>query len=326
MKKKHKSISYAKWGYIFLLPFFVVYGIFSLYPLLETFYNSFMNYVIDRGAISGGWTTSSTEVSKTVVTFCGFDNFKAIFSGNDTLFQSFINTIVMWLMGFIPQLAISLLLAVWFTDLRLKIRAQGFFKTVIYLPNVIMASAIAFLFYTLFSQGGSLYELFRKLTGSSDSLLNSVWGARGIVAFINFLLWYGNTTILLMAAIMGVDPALYESASIDGATSNQTFRKITLPLIRPIMSYVLVTSMIGGLQMYDVPALLTKDLGNPQGKVMTIIMEIQARKDSDVGKASAVCVVIFLISAIVGFITMFGTNEKKKKKKKPKNENVIVKG
>lgn len=325
MKKKHKSISYAKWGYIFLVPFFVVYGIFSLYPLIETFYNSFMNYVIDRGAISGGWTTSSTEVSKTIVTFCGFDNFKAIFSGSDTLFQSFENTIIMWLMGFIPQLAISLLLAVWFTDLRLKIRAQGFFKTVIYLPNVIMASAIAFLFYTLFSQGGSLYVLFEKITGKSDSLLNSVWGARGIVAFINFLLWYGNTTILLMAAIMGVDPALYESASIDGATSNQTFRKITLPLIRPIMSYVLVTSMIGGLQMYDVPALLTKDLGNPQGKVMTIIMEIQARKDSDVGKASAVCVVIFLISAIVGFITMFGTNEKKKKKK-PKNENVIVKG
>lgn len=314
---RKKSISYAKWGYIFLIPFFVVYIVFSLYPLIQTFYNSFMNYVIDRGSIQGGWTTEATTVTETV-TFCGFENFKAIFSSSDTLMQSFLNTIIMWIIGFIPQLAVSLLLAVWFTDLHLKIKAQGFFKAVIYLPNVIMASAIAFLFYSLFSQGGALYDVFAKITGNPESLLNTVWGTRGIVAFINFLLWYGNTTILLMAAINGVDTSLYEAASIDGATSNQTFWQITIPLIRPIMSFVLVTSMIGGLQMYDVPALLTNDSGNPVKKAMTIVMEIQTRKDSDVGKASAACIVIFIISAIFGFLMMFGTAEKDVKKKKKK--------
>ena len=111
---------------------------------------------------------------------------------------------------------LSLSFAVWFTDLRLKIKAQGFFKAVIYLPNVIMASAFAFLFYSLFSRGGAIYDLIKV------PLLESVWGSRGVVGLINFILWYGNTTILLMAAIMGADTSLYESAQIDGATSSQT--------------------------------------------------------------------------------------------------------
>ncbi|MBQ8108520.1 MAG: sugar ABC transporter permease, partial [Ruminococcus sp.] len=150
------------------------------------------------------------------------------------------------------------------------------------------------------------------------SILETVWGARGTIGFINFLLWYGNTTILLMAAIMGVDPSLYESAAIDGANPTETFWKITIPLIKPILSFVLVTSMIGGLQTYDVPALLTNDKGSPTGTTMTIIMEIQKRKDSDVGKASAVCVIIFIISAIVGFALMMASDDKDKKKKKKK--------
>ncbi|MGN1133105.1 MAG: carbohydrate ABC transporter permease [Oscillospiraceae bacterium] len=322
---KKKSISYAKWGYIFLIPFFVVYIVFSFYPLIQTFYNSFQDYVIDRGTITGGWGAAQTQAAADAPTFCGFDNYKAVFSSDDSLLQSFGNTIIMWLIGFIPQIIVSLLLATWFTDLRLKVKAQGFFKAVIYLPNVIMASAISFLFYSLFTQGGAMYELIKSIIGYDDSLLNSVWGTRGIVGFINFLLWYGNTTILLMAAIMGVDQSLYESAQIDGATSKQIFWKITMPLIKPIMSFVLITSLIGGLQMYDVPALLTKDSGNPQLKVMTIIMEIQARKDSDVGKASAVCVIIFLVSAILGFLIMFGMRDKDDTKKKRHKKGAEVK-
>ncbi len=312
---KRKSVSYAKWGYIFLAPFFIVYCIFSLYPLISTFYNSFMDYVIDRSTVGGGWGATTSSATETI-TFNGLKNYSEALSSNETLVQSFWNTVIMWIIGFIPQIAASLLLATWFTDLRLKIKAQGFFKTVIYLPNVIMASAVAFLFTCLLSKNGALYSFFEPLAGKDLSLLDKVWGARGTVGFINFLLWYGNTTILLMAAIMGIDPGLYESAQIDGATPSQTFWKITIPLIRPILSFVLITSMIGGLQMYDVPSLLTKDNGNPGGKLMTLIMEIQQRKDSDVGKACAVCVVIFIISAILGFITMFVLDDSREKKKK----------
>ncbi|MBO5576016.1 MAG: sugar ABC transporter permease [Ruminococcus sp.] len=313
---KRKSVSYAKWGYIFMLPFFVVYIIFSLYPLIQTFYNSFFDYVIDRGKL-GGFGQTAQKANETIK-FCGLDNYINIFSKEETLVQSFLNTVIMWIVGFIPQIAVSLLLATWFTDLRLKIKAQGFFKTVIYLPNVIMASAVAFMFTSLLQKGGSLFNATSWMAGGDLSILDTVWGTRGVIGFINFLLWYGNTTILLMAAIMGIDPTLYESAQIDGATPSQIFWRITMPLIRPILSFVLVTSMIGGLQMYDVPALLTKDQGNPVGKALTIIMEVQLRKDSGVGKASAVCISIFIVSAILGIILMFGMNDDKPKKKKKK--------
>lgn len=311
---KRKSVSYAKWGYIFLIPFFVVYCVFALWPLIQTFYYSFMDYQMDKGAVQGGWTRQVVEVTPE---WCGFDNYSNIFSSSGDFFQTIWNTIVMWLIGFIPQILVSLLLAVWFTDLNLKLKAQGFFKTVIYLPNVIMASAIAFLFYNLCSKGGALYDIF-----GFDMLAENAWSARAVVGFINFVLWYGNTTILLMAAIMGVDPSLYEAAQIDGATSTDIFWKITMPLIRPILSFVLITSLIGGLQMYDVPSLITNDIGNPivEGKPMlkTIVMIIQTNKDGDIGKAAALSILIFIFTAVVGLTMMLTSedNDKKKKKKK----------
>ena len=311
---KKKSISYAKWGYIFLVPFFVVYIIFALVPLVQTFYYSFMDRYVDTGAISI-FNPNGNVVDNG---FCGLKNFKDVLVGENAQFtQALVNTVVIWLVGFIPQIVFSLLLAVWFTDIRLKLKAQGFFKTVIYLPNVIMASAISLLFYSLFTKGGSLDTLLNS--GSDISLLDKVWGARGIVGFINFMMWYGNTTILLMAAIMGIDTSLYESAQIDGANPTQTFWRITIPLIKPILAYVLITSMIGGLQMFDVPQFIGSDMGSPAGKLKTIVMIIQTGKDSAIGQVGAISVLIFIISAILGFLTLKVMNDEpgKKKKKKP---------
>ena len=311
---KKKSISYAKWGYIFLVPFFVVYIIFALVPLVQTFYYSFMDRYVDTGAVSI-FNPNGNIVDNG---FCGLKNFKDVLVGENAQFtQALVNTVVIWLVGFIPQIVFSLLLAVWFTDIRLKLKAQGFFKTVIYLPNVIMASAISLLFYSLFTKGGSLDTLLNS--GSDISLLDKVWGARGIVGFINFMMWYGNTTILLMAAIMGIDTSLYESAQIDGANPTQTFWRITIPLIKPILAYVLVTSMIGGLQMFDVPQFIGSDIGSPAGKLKTIVMIIQTGKDSAIGQVGAISVLIFIISAILGFLTLKVMNDEpgKKKKKKP---------
>ena len=204
--------------------------------------------------------------------------------------------------GFIPQIAVSLLLAAWFTDLRLKLKGQTFFKTVIYMPNLIMASAFAMLFFALFSDNGPVNAVLvgMGILKQPFSFLNTVWGNRGLIGLMNFLMWFGNTTIMLMAAIMGVDPTLYEAAELDGCTPNQMFWKITIPLIRPILVYVMITSMIGGLQMFDVPQILTNGKGGPDRTSTTMIMYLNNHLFSkNYGMAGAVSVVLFLVCAVL---------------------------
>ncbi len=321
-----KGISYAKWGYIFLIPFFVVYFIFSLVPMLETFGYSFLDYVVSQGSVSsirGGGGGSDTIINHG---FCGFKNYSDVLKSDGLFTLSFKNTTILWLVGFIPQIVVSLLLASWFTDIRLKLKAQGFFKTVMYLPNVIMASALSLLFYSLFIKNGAMDTML----GHPD-MLNKVGGARVVVGLINFLMWYGNTTIMLMAAMMGIDTSLYEASQIDGANPTQVFWQITIPLIKPILAYVLVTSMIGGLQMYDVPYLIGGTTGNPAGVLKTLVSQIQLCKNSSIGAVSALSILIFIVSAILGFITLKVMDDKSvksmydvRKKKQPKKINMAT--
>ena len=284
--KKNGSISYAKWGYIFIAPFFLIFALFQLIPLGSTIYYSFFEYYRSGLKIIGP-------------TFVGLKNYITLFATD--LPKYFGNTLLLWIIGFIPQIAISLLLAAWFTDLRLKLKGQTFFKTVIYMPNLIMASAFAMLFFALFSDNGPVNAALvgMGILKEPFSFLNSVWGNRGLIGLMNFLMWFGNTTIMLMAAIMGVDPTLYEAAELDGCTPNQMFWKITIPLIRPILVYVMITSMIGGLQMFDVPQILTNGKGGPDRTSTTMIMYLNNHLFSkNYGMAGAVSVVLFLVCAV----------------------------
>ena len=262
---KKGSISYAKWGYIFIAPFFIIFAVFQLIPLASTIYYSFFEYYRSGLKVIGP-------------DFVGLKNYVTLFATD--LPKYFGNTLLLWIIGFIPQIAVSLLLAAWFTDLRLKLKGQTFFKTVIYMPNLIMASAFAMLFFALFSDNGPVNA--------------------GLIGLMNFLMWFGNTTIMLMAAIMGVDPTLYEAAELDGCTPNQMFWKITIPLIRPILVYVMITSMIGGLQMFDVPQILTNGKGGPDRTSTTMIMYLNNHLFSkNYGMAGAVSVVLFLVCAVL---------------------------
>nr|HML48695.1 sugar ABC transporter permease [Clostridia bacterium] len=247
-RKKRKSVSYAKWGYIFLIPFFATFAVFTLYPLIQTFYNSFFeNY------LSG--------LKQVGPNYVGWANFAKLFS-ETRLMKYVLNTLWIWLLGFIPQIAFSLLLAVWFTDLNLKLRHQPFFKTVFYMPNLIMASAFAMLFFALFSDGGPVNSIMKSLGMEPYRFIVYQAGVRGLIAFMNFTMWFGNTMLILMAGIMGIDTAMFEAAQIDGAGAWKTFTRVTLPLIKPILAYTLITSLIGGLQMFDVPQILTNGNGN----------------------------------------------------------------
>nr|WP_330408994.1 sugar ABC transporter permease [Roseburia inulinivorans] len=131
---------------------------------------------------------------------------------------------------------------------------------------------------------------------------------------MNCLMWFGNTTILLMAGMMGIDTSLFEAAEVDGATSTQVFFRITLPLLRPILVYVLITSLIGGLQLFDVPQILTNGTGNPVRSTMTLIMFLNNHLYSkNYGMAGAVSVVLFIITGILSIVVFKLTGNDKRK-------------
>ncbi len=302
-KNNHKAVSYNKWGYIFLIPFVLVYVVFQLIPLFTTIYNSFFeNY--------------RSGLKQIGPTFIGLANYRTLFANAD-IWKYLSNTMIMWIMGFVPQILFSLLLGAWFSDHMLRLKGQRFFKTVIYLPNLIMASAFSMLFFTLFSDSGPVNTILVSLGVISTpyKFLSHVWSTRGLVAFMNFLMWFGNTTILLMAGMLGIDTSLYEAASVDGATSTQVFFKITLPLLRPILIYVMVTSLIGGLQMFDVPQILTNGSGDPMRTSMTMIMYLNKHLYSkNYGMAGALSVFLFVITGILSIVVFkFSGNSDKVK-------------
>lgn len=312
--KKTKKLNYAKYGYRFIAPFFIVYAIFSLYPLFYTIFLSFHKYI--------------KPVAKKVVgpNFIGLDNYKTAFT-NDAMMGSFQNTIIMWVINFIPQILLALLLAAWFTDTRMKIRGQGGYKVLIFMPNIITAASISILFYSLFAfPQGPVNSILASLglidkayfqPGMAQSVahdfLNDGWSVRLVVAFINFWMWYGNTMIILIAGILGINPALFESAQIDGASSGQIFRRVTLPLMKPMLLYTLVTSLIGGMQMYDIPNLMLKQgsAGKPMIRTVTMyIFEMAFTGTRDYGRAATLSVLLFIFTAILSGILFYVMRDK----------------
>ena len=306
--KLHKSVSYAKWGIIFVLPFFIAYFAFTLYPQIKTFYYSFFEY----------YRSGLREIGPK---FVGLDNYIALFTPGETgsimVLKALANTVVMWLLGAVFQLVLSLILALFFTSTRLNIRCAGFFKSVFYMPNLIMASAFAFLFYAVFNTIGPVNQILQALgitNENIDFISTYTWSSRSLIAFMNFLMWFGNTTILLMAGIMGIDESLFESARMDGASSTRVFFDITLPLLKPILVYVLITSMIGGLQMYDVPYVLSKGDGAPDNTTMTLVMLLNRylSGNPNYGMASALAIILFIITTIFSIFVFRSITRKDK--------------
>ena len=294
---RKKGVSYAKWGYIFIAPFFIAYILFTLYPQILTIYNSFFeNY--------------REGLKQVGPDFVGFDNYVKLFtpdkSGTINILKYTANTLILWILGAVPQIVIALLLAIFFTSYRLRIKGQQFFKTVIYMPNLIMASAFSMLFFTLFSNVGPVNQLIQAW-GWSDIPIDFFaykGTVRGLISLMNFLMWFGNTTILLMAGIMGIDQNLFEAANIDGANSIQVFFRVTLPLLMPILVYTVITAMIGGLQMFDVPQVLTNGKGMPDRTSMTLIMYLNnyLGGSKNYGMSGAISVIIFIITGILSML------------------------
>ena len=296
-KKHRKSVSYTKWAYIFIAPFFISYTLFTLVPQFLTIYNSFFeNY--------------RNGLQQIGPNFVGLQNYVQLLTpdknGVIDFLKYFGNAMSMWIVGAVPQFLIALLLAILFTSARLNLKGQGLAKTIIYMPNLIMASAFSMLIFSLFSTVGPINKLLISwgvLEKAYDFFAFKI-SVRTIIAFMNFIMWFGNTTIVLMAGIMGIDQSIFESANMDGSNAIQVFFDITLPLLMPILSYALITSLIGGIQMFDVPQVISNGKGTPNMTSNTVIMMLNhyLGTSKNYGMAGALSVMLFIIT---GILSMF---------------------
>ena len=243
-----------------------------------------------------------------------FENYKIILT-NATFHIALKNTVRIWLCNFIPQMIMALLLAAWFTNRRLSIPGQGAFKVLFYMPNIITAATVAILFHSLFGYPmGPVNDLLMKMHIIEKPVffLQSKATAQGIIIFIQTWMWYGYTMIIIISGVLGIDPEIFEAADIDGANGWQVFWKITIPSIRTIMLFTLITSLIGGLNMYDIPALFVPNSGPDNATLTTsvLINTLAFRGGYLKNQASALSIIMFLIIVISSAIVFYLMRDK----------------
>ncbi len=295
---KKKSIkNYNRAGYLFVLPFVIVFLIFNVYPVLRTLYLSFTNAKIAGvGKIQLVW----------------FDNYIRVIT-DKFFWRALGNTLRIWGVNIVLQLGLAFLLTIIFSDIKYKIKGLGIFRVIYYLPNLIAATSVAFLFKTLldwrygtFNQ--IIYQVFKFFGKSYNPIdwLGTAAHAGSTIAVISAWMWFGNSFIMLMAGVQGISKDYFEAAAIDGAGRWTVFGKITLPLLKPILLYVAITSLIGGLQMFDLPYLMADKASASYNSVQTAVMYLYKfgfeTGTTQTGYASAIAYILFLIILTVSVV------------------------
>lgn len=254
-----------------------------MYPVFRTLQMSFMDY-------------KGFGVEK----FVGFGNFKRAF-GDNLFWEAFLNTLKIWGVNIVLQLGLALLLTIIFNDMKYRMKGMSIFRALFYLPNLIACTSVAFLFKTLLDwQFGSINQLLIKMKIISEPI--NWLGGNELTAqmAVGAWMWFGNSFIMLMAGVQGIDRSYFEAATIDGAGRWRIFAGVTMPLLRPIMLYAAVTSLIGGLQPFDLPYLMFGTKGTPGRSLFTAVFYFydMAFNKRRMGYAAALSFVLFLIIAV----------------------------
>lgn len=277
--------------------FFLVFSIFSVYPILFTFYISLTRY---KG------------YGKKV--YIGWENYKLLFTDPNVV-QSFMNTVKIWGANIILQIFLAFMLVMIFSDIKYKFKGLGAFRILFYLPNLIAATTVSLIFVKLLDRD---YGVVNQLLFSIDWIgkpigwLTEPLLAQLSVSGIQTWMWFGNSFILFMASVQAVDKSTYEAASIDGAGRFAILKNITIPSIKPILMYVAITGLIGGLQLFEIPFLITDGKGFPEGSLNTMIVYIynMAFVYKNYGYAAAMSFGLFFLILFVTVIFTVLTNKR----------------
>jgi len=275
-------------GLLFISPFFILFGIFGLFPLLFTAFLSFHR-----------WSMLGER------SFIGFDNYKMLFTNDPLFWKSVANTFSIFAMSTIPQLILALILAFFLNQTFIK--GKGIFRLAVFMPNITSIVAVAIVFSAMFGTNYGVINYVLSVVGIDRiDWSGSYLGTQIAISAMVMWRWVGYNTIIYLAGLQGISKDLYEAATIDGANTRQQFLYLTIPLMRPIILFTVVLSTIGGMQIFTEPLLFGKGSVN-QGLTMTLYLYEEAFTRFSFGYAAAVAWILFIIIILFSLLNMFLT-------------------
>ncbi|MCW4385881.1 sugar ABC transporter permease [Salinibacterium sp. SYSU T00001] len=280
--------------YLYIAPFFILFALVGLFPLLYTFVVSLFDWHLLKGQGD----------------FVGLANFTAILE--DRFFwNSIFNTFSIFLLSAIPQLIAALVIA---AVLDANIRAKTFWRMAVLLPYVVTPVAVSIIFSNLFGDDyGLINNLLQNFGLDPVAWHRDTFASHFAIATMVNWRWTGYNALILLAAMQAVPRELHESAAIDGAGAVRRFMSITIPSIRPTMIFVIITATIGGLQIFAEPRLFDPatagGVGGSHRQFQTTVLYLweMAFFRQNFGEAAAIAWLLFLIIVVIGFINFMLT-------------------
>lgn len=289
-KKKATARQKKDWfaGYVFIAPVTLGLLVFYIWPFIQNFWFSF------------------NDVNKFNVThFIGLDNYKQLI-GDAEVWATFGNTLKYVVFTVPIGLFLSICIA---ALLNAKIRGTSIYRTLYFLPSVTMAAAVAMVWKWVFNEKmGILNSIIAGLGGERVGWLTNPKTALFIVMLVGLWMSVGYNMIILLAGMQGIPKTYYEAASIDGAGGLAQFFKITIPLLTPSIFFVMITSIIGGFQVFDVVYMMIGKLSPAYDSTQTVVMLFyrQAFDYGYKGYAAAISILIFISIMIVTIFQLIG--------------------
>ena len=277
--------------YAYIAPFFIIFLIFGLFPLLFTFYVSMFE-----------WNPIGEK------TFIGFGNFERLFA-DGRFWNALLNTFGIFLISTIPQLLLALFLAHLLNHARL--RWANFFRMALLVPYITSVAATAIVFAQIFDKNFGFINWLLGVFGlPSVNFLATNYGSWILISAMVMWRWFGYNTLLYLAGLQSLPREMFEAASVDGASSWQQFRHLTIPALRPVIVFTVIMSTIGGLQIFTEPLLVSPESGltcgaGRQCQTLALFLYEQGFGQFQFGYGSAIGVVLFVIVVLVSLLNFY---------------------
>ncbi|MVA74872.1 ABC transporter permease subunit [Auraticoccus sp. F435] len=289
VRRRRRLLSY--WPqYVAIAPFYLLFLAFGLFPILFSIYLSFNEW---------------DGVGE--MTFVGLGQYQYLVA-DPRFWNAVSNTFIIWIGSTVPMLFLALLLAFL---LHQSIRFKGAYRVAFFLPNVTSMVAMAIVFGSVFSDSFGLANGFLRWLGSQEiGWLTESWAIKLTLVLMVIWRWTGYNAIIYLAGLQAIPTELYDAAKVDGASTWRIFTSVTVPMLRPVILFTVITSTIGGLSLFTEPQVLlansggNENSGGPGEAGMTIVLYQynQAFTQFDFGYGSAIAWALFLIAAVFSII------------------------